>query len=138
MNPASPSFDPGTSLTAASLLFGFLFTGFWWALDRELKFEPEQRHFKLGYCLLLLTMAVVAGFGILVPLWRLSVENLAYRLPFRASCVATVGVFGYMLTEFGHYRVFQRPKYTTWQERLFFWATLAALGLGTCWLFRAL
>jgi hypothetical protein len=32
-----------------------------------------------------------------------------------------------MLTELGHYSVFQRPKYTTWQEHLFFWGTLVTM-----------
>lgn len=131
-------FDPTTSLTAASLLFGFLFAGFWWALDRELKFPPGQRHFKPGYALILLTMALVAVFGILIPLWRLSVGSQGYTLAFRASVLAMVGVFGYMLTEFGHYSIFQRPQYTTWQEHLFFWPTLLALIGGIVWLVRAL
>ncbi len=56
------------AVTGSSILFGFLFTGFWWALDRELKFEPQERHFKLGYLLLFVTMAILAIFGVLRPL----------------------------------------------------------------------
>jgi hypothetical protein len=130
-------FDPSTSLTAASLLFGFLFAGFWWALDRELKFEPRERHFKLGYALLLITMAVVAVFGILIPLRRLSTLDASHILAFRTSCVAMIGVFGYMLTEFGHYSVFQLPKYTTRQEHLFFWSTLLGIAAGIWWVLAA-
>jgi hypothetical protein len=33
-------------LTVSGLLFGFLFTAFWWILNRDLRFKPENRHFK--------------------------------------------------------------------------------------------
>lgn len=127
---------PEALLTAASVLFGFLFAGFWWALNRELTFEPSQRHFKPGYLLLLGTMAVLAIFGMLVPLRDVATANPAARTMFYGVSLAVIGVFGYMLTELGHYGIFRRPKYTTWQEQLFFWPTLAVLLLGVIWLAR--
>lgn len=120
---------PDTYITIAGLLFGFLFAGFWWALNRELTFEPGQRHFKLGYALLLLSMGILAVFGILAPLAKMSSGDPDLVAPFRATVLAIIGVFGYMLTELGHYSVFQRPKYTTWQEHLFFWGTLIAMAV---------
>jgi hypothetical protein len=121
-------------LTAAIVFFGFLFLAFWWALSRELTFAPELRHFKFGFVLLLLSMVVVAVFGIIVPLGNMAERNSELVGTYRAAVLAVVGVFGYMLTELGHHNVFQRPKYTTWQEHLFFWLTLGImLLLGGFW-----
>jgi hypothetical protein len=111
-------------VTASTLLLGFLFAGFWWAIDRELKFPPEERHFKLGYALLFLTLIALAVFGIAMPL-----RAAALRLPLEPFVYiglggALIGVIGYMLTEFGHYRVFQVPKYVTRSELFFFVLTL--------------
>jgi hypothetical protein len=122
---SSNAMRPDVIVTAATVLFGFLFAGYWWALNRELRFKPEQRHFKYGYALLLLSMALLSVFGILQPLGNIAKQSLELRWPYRASVLVIIGVFGYMLTEFGHYRIFQTPKYTTWQEHLFFWITLA-------------
>lgn len=116
---------PDVFVTAATVLFGFLFAGYWWALNRELRFKPGQRHFKYGYALLLLSMSVLSLFGIIQPLRNTAMQNAELLWPYRASVLVIIGVFGYMLTEFGHYQVFQRPKYTTWQERMFFWITVA-------------
>jgi hypothetical protein len=116
---------PDVFVTAATVLFGFLFAGYWWALNRELRFKPEQRHFKYGYALLLMSMAVLSVFGIIQPLRNTAMQNAELLWPYRASVLVIIGVFGYMLTEFGHYQVFQAPKYTTWQEHLFFWFTMA-------------
>ena len=55
-------------LTVSSILFGFLFAGFWWSLNRELKFPPTERHFKLSYALLVLGMGILGYFGIIAPL----------------------------------------------------------------------
>ena len=55
-------------LTVSGVLSGFLFAGFWWSLSREPAFDAGQRHFKLGYLLLLVSMALVAAFGIVIPL----------------------------------------------------------------------
>jgi hypothetical protein len=57
-----------SGVSAAAVLFGFLFAGFWWSLDRELTFKSEQRHFKPGYALLFLRIAFVGYFGLIVPL----------------------------------------------------------------------
>ena len=118
---------PETVITVAGVLFGFLFAGFWWALNRELTFKPEHRHFKPSLLLLLLSMAILAVFGVLVPLVSLSTTQGDLAWPFRAVALAVVGVFGYMLTEMGHYNIFQRPKYSTWQEQFFFYTTLAIM-----------
>ncbi len=114
--------DPsiGLTVTASSILFGFLFSGFWWALNRELVFKEEDRHFQPGYLLLFLTMAVLAWFGILRPL-RAAAAGL--KLPPRTLlglATAIIGMFGYMLTEFAHYSIFQKPKYTTTLENSIF------------------
>jgi hypothetical protein len=98
--------DPvSLTVTAASLLFGFLFTGFWLALDRELKFRADERHFKYGYALLLGTMGVVAVLGIIRPLGDMASKDLSLSTAYAGVLTAFVGVFGYMLTEFGHYSI---------------------------------
>jgi hypothetical protein len=119
------------TVTASSLIFGFLFAGFWWALDRELKFPEGKRHFKYGYGLLLGTMAIVGIFGIARPLWRASQVDAAVSDALPAVVAALIGIFGYMLTEFGHYSVYQPESYSTPSERVLFWVTvLAILGIG--------
>ena len=130
--------DAGTELTvtASSILFGFLFAGFWWALDRELKFEEKNRHFKLGYLLLFVTMAALAVFGVLCPLRSLTAANPGLARPFGGVVVAVIGVFGYMLTEFGHYGIFQKPKYTTKLEWAFFGLTIGAMIVATAYWLR--
>ena len=120
-------------VTASSILFGFLFAGFWWALDRELKFLPPERHFKFGYLLLLVTMAIVAIFGILRPLWTLVAADPGYLASYTGLVIAIVGVFGYMLTEFAHYRIFQWPKYITPSEYFFFGLTIVSMLLVALW-----
>ena len=114
--------DPsiGITVTASSILFGFLFSGFWWALNRELEFEEGQRHFQPVYLLLFLTMAVLAWFGILRPL-RAATNGT--RLPpntLLGLATAFIGIFGYMLTAFAHYSIFQKPKYKTALENSVF------------------
>jgi hypothetical protein len=121
------------TVTAASLLFGFLFAGFWWALDRELKFKTEDRHFKYGYALLLGTMAVVAGLGIIQPLHVMARKDPSISTAYAGVLIAFVGVFGYMLTEFGHYNIYQKPKYATRSERVFFWLTVAGMAGTAVW-----
>jgi hypothetical protein len=86
--------------------------------------SPEERHFKLGYALLFLAVIALGVFGIVLPL-----RAAALRLPLEPFIyiglgAALVGVIGYMLTEFGHYRVFQVPKYVTGSELFFFVVTL--------------
>jgi hypothetical protein len=114
-------------VTVSSILFGFLFAGFWWALDRELKFPPDQRHFKPAYGLLLGTMAVVAVFGVFLPLCAMSKGNTDLRLPVAGVAAGIIGVFGYMLTELGHYSVYRKPLYRGPFESFFFVATIVSM-----------
>lgn len=114
--------DPsiGITVTASSILFGFLFSGFWWSLNRELQFEEGQRHFQPVYLLLFLTMAVLALFGILRPL-KAAINGTS--LPpntLLGLATAFIGIFGFMLTAFAHYSIFQKPKYKTSLENSVF------------------
>jgi Na+/H+-dicarboxylate symporter len=53
-----------------------------------------------------------------------------------AYVLALITVFGYMLTDMGHYGVFKLPKYRTTAERFLFAATLfTVLGLIAKWYF---
>ena len=125
--------NPEVYLTAAIVFFGFLFAAFWWTLNRELAFDPEIRHFKFGFILLLFSMAILAVFGIVIPLGNIAAHNADLLGTYRATVLAVIGVFGYMLTELGHYNIYQRPKYTTWQEYTFFWLSLAIMLLLGAW-----
>lgn len=118
-----------TVITTSGVMFGFFFVGFWWTLDRELKFGAEGRHLKLGVVLLFAAMVVLAVLGIMMPLHRLAQMHAELQWPYRGMAIALVGIFGYMLTELGHYRVFQLPKYVTPSEALFFFLTLAGAAI---------
>lgn len=123
-----------TILTVSSILFGFLSAGFWWALNRELVFDPDQRHFKFGYALLILSIGLLAYFGIILPLRSLVIIKPGLETSYRGIVLALVATYGYMLTEFGHYSVFQRPKYTTVLEWAFLLLTLIIMiGLVIKW-----
>jgi hypothetical protein len=122
--------DPtSTILTVSGILFGFLVSGFWWILNREVKFEPEGRHFKLGTGLLFVSMVLLGAFGIAAPLKDMAEKNptAVVLLSYRGVLLALVGIYGYMLTELGHYRVYQLPKYTTKIEWILFSLTLLVL-----------
>jgi len=122
------------TITASGVLFGFLFAGFWWALNRELTFEKAERHFKLSFALLLFGMAVLAVFGIVCPMRLLATTNPSLQPSFKGLLIALIAVFGYMLAELGHYSVFQRPKYVTPAERIIFCITIIAIvGLVVLW-----
>jgi hypothetical protein len=123
-------------LTVCSVLLGFLFAGFWWTLNRELTFKVEERHFKLGIALLLLSMVMLAVFGVVLPLRAIAYANRAFLLDYRGVVLGLITVFGYMLTDMGHYGFFKLPKYRTTSERLLFSATvLTVLGLIVKWYF---
>jgi len=124
-------------LTVSAILFGFLFAGFWWTLNREVGFEDKtQRHFKLGTGMLLASMGVLGVCGIVLPLREIAGSDPRLLLSYRGIVIALVGVFGYMLVELGHYSVFQVPKYITRSERILFIVTIAiALALGLGWVF---
>ena len=112
------------ALPVSSILLGFLFAGFWWTLNRELTFKVEDRHFKLGIGLLLVAMVMLALFGVVLPLRALAYANPGSLLDYRGVVLALITVFGYMLTDMGHYGVFKFPKYRTKPERVFFALTL--------------
>jgi hypothetical protein len=111
MNPSANLF------TVSGILLGFLFAGFWWILNREVKFKPEERHFKLCYWLIFASMGSLALFGVLIPLHRLLGSGLGDRLCGAGVAAAIVLAFGYMLGELGHYSVFVRPHYVTRAEK---------------------
>ena len=118
------------ALPVCSILLGFLFAGFWWTLNRELTFKVEDRHFKLGIGLLLVAMVMLGLFGVVLPLRAIAYANPAFLLDYRGVVLALITVFGYMLTDMGHYGVFKLPKYRTTTERFLFAATLlTVLGL---------
>jgi len=122
------------ALPVSSIMLGFLFAGLWWTLNRELTFKVEDRHFKLGIGLLLVSMMLLAIFGIVLPMRALAYANPGLLLDYRGVVLALVTVFGYMLTDMGHYGVFKLPKYRTKPERVFFAGTLlTVLGLIVKW-----
>src|SRR6266436_291221 len=118
-----------SGVSAAAVLFGFLFAGFWWSLSRELTFEANQRHFKPGYVLLFLSIAFVGYFGLIVPFRAAShLPTYAYLgRPYYGVPLGVISLVGYMLTEFAHYRIFQRLKYSTSLEWVFFCITVVVL-----------
>jgi hypothetical protein len=118
-----------SGISAAAILFGFLSTGFWWSLNRELEFDPKQRHFKPGYALLILSIAFVGYFGLIVPLREASrLPSYDYlKTTYFGVTLGVVTVIGYMLTEFAHYSIFQRLKYSKPLEWVFFLVTILLL-----------
>lgn len=122
------------ALPVSSILLGFLFAGFWWTLDRELGFRVEDRHFKLGIGLLLVGMVMLAAFGVVLPLRMMAYANPSLLLDYRGIVLALIVIFGYMLTDMGHYGVFKLPKYRTGPEKFLFVATLVTVvGLVVKW-----
>ena len=125
-------------LTVSGVLFGFFFAAFWWILNRELTFKEEERHFKPATGVLMASMALLAVFGIVIPLRHAAQANPALLTSYHGILLALLAVYGYMLTELGHYGIYQPPKYTTRSEKFFFTATgLVVIGLvARWWLFR--
>lgn len=124
------------TLPVSSILLGFLFAGFWWTLNRELTFKVEDRHFKLGIGLMLAGMVMLAVFGVVLPMRAIAYANPSLLLDYRGVVLALIIIFGYMLTDMGHYGVFKLPKYTTRPENLLFACTLlSVLGLIVKWCF---
>jgi hypothetical protein len=79
---------------------------------------------------------MLAVFGVVLPLRALAYANPGLLLDYRGVVLALVTVFGYMLTDLGHYGVFKLPKYRTIPERIFFALTLlTVLGLIVKWQF---
>ena len=114
-----------SGVAAAAVLFGFLFAGFWWSLNRELTFNAQDRHFKPGYALLFASVALVGYFGLIAPLREAAQVQPVLKHTYYGVTLGIVAVIGYMLTEFAHYSIFQRPKYTTPLE----WAFAALTGV---------
>jgi hypothetical protein len=132
MNPAA------SLLTVSGILIGFLFTGFWWSLDRELSFRDKgARHFQIAYGLLLLTIMLLGYFGVILPLRLLVRSDSALLWTYRGIVLALLSILGYMLTVFAHYSIFQWQKYGTKAEKICFAATLAVIaGLCIWWILR--
>jgi hypothetical protein len=112
-----------SGVAAAAVLFGFLFAGFWWSLNRELTFKVSDRHFKPGYVLLFASVAFVGYFGLVAPLREAAQVHGSLKSTYYGVTLGVIAVIGYMLTEFAHYSIFQRPKYTTVLEWIFFVVT---------------
>jgi hypothetical protein len=70
-------------LTVSGVLFGFFFAAFWWILNRELTFKEEERHFKPATGVLMVSMALLATFGIVIPLHRAAQANSALLTGYR-------------------------------------------------------
>ena len=122
------------TLPVSSILLGFLFAGFWWTLDRELTFKAEERHFKLGIGLQLIGMLMLATFGVVLPMRSIAYSSPGFLLDYRGLVLALIVIFGYMLTDLGHYGVFKWPKYITRREKFLFAGTmLMVLGMIVKW-----
>jgi hypothetical protein len=95
-------------------------------------------HFKLATAILMISMALLASFGIVIPLRHAAQANPTLFTSYHGVLLAFLALFGYMLTELGHYRIYQPPKYTTLSEKVFFTLTvLVVIGLAAkWWLFR--
>jgi hypothetical protein len=121
-------------LTVSGVLFGFFFAAFWWLINRELTFDQDQRHFKPATGILLISMALLAVFGIILPLRRAVVASGVNVNSYRGVFLALIAVHGYMLIELGHYGIYQWPKYVTKSEIFFLSLTiLLMLGLVITW-----
>ena len=118
-----------SGVAAAAVLFGFLFAGFWWSLNRELTFKVHERHFKPGYALLFASVTLVGYFGLIAPLREAAQVQPVLKQTYYGVTLGIVAVVGYMFTEFAHYSIFQRPKYTTPLEWIFTVLTAVSLGL---------
>jgi len=65
---------------------------------------------------------------------RLAAADPTLVWSYRGTVLALLGILGYMLTELGHYSIFQRPKYRTWIEWVWFGLTVAGIaGLWMWW-----
>lgn len=124
------------ALPVCSILLGFLFAGFWWTLNRELTFRAEDRHFKLGIGLLLVAMVMLGVFGVVLPMRAIAYANPGFLLDYRGVVLALIIVFGYMVTDMGHYGLFKLPRYTTAPEKALCAATLLlVIGVIVKWWF---
>jgi hypothetical protein len=72
-------------------------------------------------------MAILGYSGIIRPLGLLAAQDSALEVPYRGIVLTIVGVLGYALTEFGHYSVFQKAKYRTPLEWMFFSFTVLSM-----------
>jgi len=123
-------------LTVSGVLFGFFFAAFWWILNRELTFKEEERHFKPATGVLMASMALLATFGIVIPLHRAAQANPAVLTSYHGILLALITVYGYMLIELGHYGIYQPPKYTTRSETFLCIVTaVVVIGLAAKWWF---
>ncbi len=116
-----------TLLTVSGLLLGFLFTAFWWILNRELEFPEHLRHFKPATGVLIVSMLLLGVFGIIVPLEQASRVNPDLLTSYHGVVLALIAVFGYVLIDLGHYGVYKWPNNSTKSEWLFLILTFGAL-----------
>jgi hypothetical protein len=65
-------------------------------------------------------------FGVVLPIRQIAVRNPAFLLGYRGVVLALITVFGYMLTDLGHYGLFKLPKYRPNSEGILFAATCSA------------
>ena len=75
-------------LTVSGVLFGFFFAAFWWILNRELTFKEEERHSKPTTGVLMASMALLAAFGIGIPLRRAAQANPALLTSYHGILLA--------------------------------------------------
>ena len=80
-------------LTVSGVLFGFFFAAFWWVLNRELTFKEEERHFKPATGVLMVSMALLATFGIVIPLHRAAQANSALLTSYHGILLALIAVY---------------------------------------------
>jgi len=64
------------------------------------------------------SMALLAVFGIVSPLRHARRPILRCSQAITGFSWRWLAVYGYMLTELGHYGIYQPPKYTTRSEKL--------------------
>jgi energy-coupling factor transporter transmembrane protein EcfT len=94
-------------------------------LNWEFSFKAEDRHFRPGIALLLLAMVILGVFGVVLPIRKIAFRNPAFLLGYRGVVLALIAVFGYVLTDMGHYGLFKLPKYRINSEGILFAARSA-------------
>jgi hypothetical protein len=76
-------------------------------------------------------MVMLGVFGVVLPIRQIAFRNPAFLLGYRGVVLALITVFGYMLTDMGHYGLFKLPKYRTNSEGILA-ATWSACSVLSC------